>query len=154
MSYMVKLLDELKEGDLLVVSELSRLGRTMITMLVEVNKLLEKGVDIRTVDKKLDTTKMQKEIVRLIVSIMGYSAEQELQQIKSRTSEGREIAKLRGVKFGAKRKFDKYQIEEIMSKRNEGWGYGRIGKSLGMNKSTVQNIVNREKNNVGIGVGV
>ena len=29
--------DELKEGDLLILDELNRLGRTMITMLIEVN---------------------------------------------------------------------------------------------------------------------
>ena len=38
-----KLLDEIKEGDLLILDELNRLGRTMITMLIEVNKLMEKG---------------------------------------------------------------------------------------------------------------
>ena len=37
-----KLLDEIKEGNLLILDELNRLGRTMVTMLVEVNKLLRK----------------------------------------------------------------------------------------------------------------
>ena len=87
---------------------------------------------------------MPKTIVRLFVGVMGYAAEQELEGIKTRTAEGRAVAKNRGVKFGAKRKFDKYQIAEIMDKRNQGLGYGSIAKALGMNKSTVQMIVQRE----------
>ena len=72
-----KLLDEIKEGDLLILDELSRLGRTMVTMLVEVNKLLEKGVKIRTLDGRLDTQNMNEEIVKLIVSVMRYASEME-----------------------------------------------------------------------------
>ena len=140
-----KLLDEIKEGDLLILDELSRLGRTMVTMLVEVNKLLDKGVKIRTLDGRLDTTTMNKEIINLIVGVMGYSAEMELTNIRRRTAEGRAVAKSRGVKFGMKRKYDQHQIAEIMRKREQGEGYGTIGRSLGMSRATVASIVKREK---------
>ena len=140
-----KLLEEIKEGDLLILDELSRLGRTMVTMLVEVNKLLDKGVKIRTLDGRLDTTTMNKEIINLIVGVMGYSAEMELTNIRRRTAEGREVAKSRGVKFGMKRKYNQHQIAEIMRKREEGEGYGTIGRALGMSRSTVATIVKREK---------
>ena len=62
-----KLLETIQEGDLLILSELSRLGRTMTTMLVEVEKLINRGVKIKTLDKRLDTTTMDKSIVKLIV---------------------------------------------------------------------------------------
>ena len=140
-----KLLDEIQEGDLLILDELSRLGRTMVTMLVEVNKLLDKGVKIRTLDGRLDTTTMNKEIINLIVGVMGYSAEMELTNIKRRTAEGRAVAMSRGVKFGMKRKYNQHQIAEIMRKRDEGEGYGTIGRALGMSRSTVATIVKREK---------
>ena len=145
-----KLLDEIKEGDLLILDELSRLGRTMVTMLVEVNKLLDKGVKIRTLDGRLDTTTMNKEIINLIVGVMGYSAEMELTNIRRRTAEGRSVAMSRGVKFGRKRVYDKFQVQEIMRKKNEGDGLGTIARSMGMSRSTVQTIVNREKAVVGI----
>ena len=132
-----KLLDEIQEGDLLIIDELSRLGRTMVTMLVEVNKLLEKGVKIRTLDGRLDTTTMNKEIINLIVGVMGYSAEMELNNIRRRTSEGRAVAISRGVKMGRKRSFSQHQMEEIKSMRQAQRGYGSIAKSLGMSKSTV-----------------
>ena len=139
-----KLLDEIEEGSLLILDELNRLGRTMITMLVEVNKLLEKGVKIRTLDGRLDTQTMNAEIVKLIVSVMGYAAEMELKNIMRRTSEGRAVAKSRGVKFGKKRKFNEFQIQEIMKKREVGEGYGTIARSMGMSRSTVQTIIKRE----------
>ena len=141
---LTKLLDEIEEGSTLLISELSRLSRSFVGMVNEVSKLIERGVHIKTMDKKLDTTTMPKEITMLIVSILGYAASQELEQIKSRTAEGRAVAKSRGVKFGMKRKYDKYQIAEIMRKREQGEGYGTIAKSLGMSKSTIQTIIKRE----------
>ena len=133
-----KLLDEIKEGDLLILDELNRLGRTMVTMLVEVNKLIEKGVKIKTLDGRLDTTTMPEEIIRLIVGVMGYAAEMELKNIKRRTAEGRKVAISRGVKMGRKRSFTHHQEEEIKNMRMAQRGYGSIAKSLGMSKSTVQ----------------
>ena len=139
-----KLLDELQEDSLLILSELSRLGRTSLLMQIELDKLLKKGVNVKTLDKRLDTTTMSKEIVGLIVSILGYAAEQELQQIKSRTAEGRAVALSRGVKFGRKRGYDKFQVAEVMKKKSEGKGLGTIAKSLGMSRSMVQRIVRQE----------
>ena len=139
-----KLLDEIQEGDLLILDELNRLGRTMVTMLVEVNQLLEKGVKIRTLDGRLDTSIMNEEIVRLIVGVMGYAGEMELKNILRRTAEGRAVAKSRGVKFGMKRKYNQHQIAEIMRKREQGEGYGTIGRAMGISRGTVQSIVKRE----------
>ena len=146
-----KCLEAMKANDTLIISELSRLSRSFIGMVNEVSKLLEREINIKTLDGRLDTTAMPKEITMLIVSILGYAASQELSQLKSRTAEGRAVAKSRGVKFGAKRKYDKFQIQEIMQKRSEGIGFGTIARSMGMSRSTVQTIVNRE-NTVGIGV--
>ena len=139
-----KCLDLLQPDDLLILEDLTRLGRTMVTMLVEVNNLIERGVYIKTLDGRLDSSLMNEEIVRLIVGVMGYAAECELRNIKHRTSEGRAVAKSRGVKFGMKRKYNQHQIDEIMRKREQGEGYGTIGRALGMSRSTVATIVKRE----------
>ena len=141
---LIKCLDELEEGSTLLISELSRLSRSFLGMVNEVSKLIERGIHIKTLDKRLDTTAMPKEITMLIVSILGYAASQELEQIKSRTAEGREVAKNRGVKFGRKRSYDKHQVQEILNKRNEGQGYGTIARAMGMSRATIQSIVKRE----------
>ena len=139
-----KLLNELQENDLLILEDLTRLGRTMVTMLVEVNNLIERNVFIKTLDGRLDTSLMNEEIVRLIVGVMGYASECELKSIRRRTSEGRAVARNRGVKFGRKRQYDQHQVAEILDKRKQGQGYGTIAKALGMNRATVQKIVQRE----------
>ena len=82
-----KCLDLLEPDDLLILEDLTRLGRTMVTMLVEVNNLIERGVYIKTLDGRLDSSLMNEEIVRLIVGVMGYAAECELRNIKHRTAE-------------------------------------------------------------------
>ena len=120
---LTKCLDALKPKDILVISELSRLSRSFLGMVNEISKLLERGIEIKTLDKRLDTTSMPKEITMLIVSILGYAASQELDAIKSRTAEGRAVAKTRGVKFGRKRTYDQYQIQEILEKRKLGQGF-------------------------------
>ena len=141
---LTKTLEEMKSGDLLLISELSRLSRSFLGMVNEVSKLIERGIHIKTLDNRLDTTAMPKEITMLIVSILGYAASQELEQIKTRTAEGRAVAKNRGVKFGMKRKYNQHQIQEIMKKRASGEGYGTIGRAMGISRGTVQSIVQRE----------
>ena len=137
---LAKLLNEIEEGSLIILDELSRLGRTMVTMLVEVNKLLDKGVKIRTLDGRLDTTTMPKEIINLIVGVMGYAGEMELLSLKRRTAEGRKVAVSRGVVMGRKKSYTDYQVEEIKTMRRAQRGYGAIAKSMGMSKSTVQRL--------------
>ena len=140
-----KCLEQLKSGDTLLIQELSRLHRSFLGMVNELSNLLERNIAVKTLDRRLDTTSLPKEMTMLIVSILGYSASQELEQIKSRTAEGRAVAKSRGVKFGMKRKYNPHQIAEIMKKRAAGEGYGTIGRSLGISRATIASIVKREE---------
>ena len=135
-----KMISLVKENDLIITEDLTRYGRSMVLMLVEINKLLEMGIKIKTLDGRLDTTTMPEEIVRLIVGVMGYAAEMELKNLKRRTSEGRAVAVSRGVKMGRKKSTTHHQIEEIKAMRLNQRGYGSIAKSLGLSKSTVQRL--------------
>ena len=139
-----KCLTALGEGDTLVIHELDRLGRSMVEMLVQVNGLIERGVHIKTLDGRLDTACMPEELVKLIVGVMGYAAEMELKAIRKRTTEGRAIAKERGVKFGRKRSYTQKQAATVMKMRSRGDGYGTIAGSLGMTPSLVRRIILRE----------
>ena len=134
-------LDGLRASDLLVLDELSRLGRSMVEMLVEVNALLERDVAIKTLDGRLDTTAMDKELVKLIVGVMGYAAEMELKHLKRRTAEGRAVARSRGVKFGRKRSYTPQQAATVMEMRAAGDGYGTIAKAMGMSVGKVRRII-------------
>ena len=132
-----KMVAMLQPDDLVITEDLTRYGRSMILMLVEINKLLEKGIQIKTLDGRLDTTTMPEEIVRLLVGVMGYAAEMDLKNLKRRTAEGRAVAISRGVKMGRKQSYSHHQMEEIKNMRAGGRGYGAIAKSLGMSKTTV-----------------
>ena len=138
---LTRCLEEMQSGDLLIISELSRLSRSFLGMVNEVSKLLERGIQIKTLDNRLDTTAMPKEITMLIVSILGYAASQELAQIKTRTAEGRAVAKSRGVKFGRKRAYTESQVATVKEMRGRGLGYRNISKSMGMSISMVRRIL-------------
>jgi len=139
-----KCLEEMQSGDVLIISELSRLSRSFLGMVNEVSKLLDRGIQIKTLDKRLDTTAMPKEITMLIVSILGYAASQELEAIKTRTAEGREVAKNRGVKFGRKRTYTPQQSSAVMEMRQRGDGYGTIASAMGMTIGKVRRIIQLE----------
>ena len=136
-------LDALREGDTLVIHELDRLGRSMVEMLVQVNGLIERDVHVKTLDKRLDTSAMPEELVKLIVGVMGYAAEMELKSIKKRTAEGRAVAQSRGVKFGRKLTYTPQQAAQVLRMRAEGQGYGTIGAAMGMAASKVRRIIER-----------
>ena len=140
-----KCIEGLRDGDTLVIHELDRLGRNMVEMLVEVNKLLERGVALKTLDGRLDTNTMPKEIINLIVGVMGYAAEMELQGIRKRCTEGRHIALSKGVKFGRKKKYSPQQAATVLEMRGRGDGYGTIASAMGMSASMVRRIIDSYK---------
>ena len=138
---LTKCLKEMKSSDVLILSELSRLHRNFLGMVNEVSNLLERGIHIKTLDGRLDTTSMPKEITMLLVSILGYAASQEHSQIISRCSEGRAVARMRGVKFGAKRKYTKEQAKFVCEMREEGRSWNNIAKSMNFTVAKCRRIV-------------
>ena len=135
-----KMVALLKSNDCVYTEDLTRYGRSMVQMLVEINKLLEMDVDIITMDGRLNTKNMPSEIVKLIVGVMGYASECELLNLRRRTSMGRALAVSRGTLMGRKKSYTQHQIEEVKSMRQAQRGYGSIAKSLGMSKSTVHRL--------------
>ena len=131
----------MESGSILILSELSRLHRSFIGMVNEVSNLLERGIHIKTLDGRLDTTAMPKEITMLLVSILGYAASQEHSQIISRCKEGRSVARSRGIKFGPKKKYTKEQAALVCELREQGKGWGTIAKSMNFTIAKCRRIV-------------
>ena len=77
-------------------------------------------MNVKKFDKRLEIITISKEIVGLIVSILGYTVDQQLSQIRSRTTEDRVFALSRGVNFKRKRKYDQCQVAEVMKKKSQG----------------------------------
>lgn len=93
-----ELLEKLQKGDLLLVAELSRLGREMLQVLNIINDLSDKGVEIAFIRQpELSTSG---EYGKLLLAIYGYFAEAERTFISMRVKQGLAAAKAKGIQLG------------------------------------------------------
>lgn len=93
-----ELLAKLEKGDVLMVAELSRLGRNMLQTLNIINELSEMGVKIAFVRQpELSTTGQH---AKLLLAIYSYFAETEREYISLRTKQGLAAAKAKGKALG------------------------------------------------------
>lgn len=106
-----KLLRKLKQGDILVVKSIDRLGRNYEEILNQWRIITkEKRADIVVLDMPLlDTRQTGSDltgtfVADLVLQILSYVAQTERENIRQRQMEGIAAAKLRGVQFGRPRK--------------------------------------------------
>jgi DNA invertase Pin-like site-specific DNA recombinase len=93
-----ELIAKLDTGDLLLVAELSRLGREMLQVLNIINALSEKGVEITFIRQpELSTSG---DYGKLLLAIYSYFAEAERTFISVRVKQGLAAARAKGVKLG------------------------------------------------------
>lgn len=102
-----KLLKTLKQGDVLFIKAIDRLGRNYNMILDEWRIITkEKDVDIVVIDMPLLDTRIEgknlvgKFIADIVLQILSFVAENERETMRQRQSEGIRMAKLRGVRFG------------------------------------------------------
>lgn len=92
----------------LILIELSRMGRSYQLTKDTWNELTSAGVDIVVTSfPLLDTRKKENGAVNLMLTdivfaVLNYLTEQELNEKADRCNNGREVAKIKGVKFGRK----------------------------------------------------
>lgn len=144
-------LDFLKGGEasILLVSELSRLGRSLRQVITVVDDLTKAGVNIYFQDHHLNTLKEDGSpdpITKLLVSLMGTFAEMEREQISYRLNSGRKRAIENGVKMGRKVGY-KLSDEDILAKYPEvarklrkGLSVREAAGACGVSPSTVQKV--------------
>ena len=135
---LAKAIASLNPGDLLIVTKLDRLARSMRDLLNVLATVTDKGAGFKVLDNPaLDTTSAHG---KLLLNILGAMAEFERELIKSRTSEGRQRAKLRGVKFGRKPKLTLHQIKEALARKQRGEAMADIGRSYNVSHSTISRL--------------
>jgi len=93
-----EVLPALKAGDVIIVGEISRLGRSQRDVLEVLHRLAEKGVTVRIV--KRDIAIDQSFPSKVYVSMLSLMAEIERDLISARTKEGLQRARSNGVKLG------------------------------------------------------
>jgi len=123
-----KLIKQLKEGDLLYVKSIDRLGRNYEEIQHQWRILTkEKGIDIAVIDMPLLDTRLKKDlmgnfIADLVLQILSFVAQSERETIRKRQAEGIAAAKARGVKFGRPLK----NVPENFGELVEEWEKGKI----------------------------
>ncbi|MFA6403102.1 MAG: recombinase family protein [Salinivirgaceae bacterium] len=95
------LIEELQEGDKLIVAELSRLGRNMLEVLNLIELLNIKGVEIIFIRQPEISTNSPH--TKLLFAIYSYFAQSEREFIALRTKQGLEAAKANGVILGRRK---------------------------------------------------
>lgn len=101
-----KMVRRLREGDLLYILSIDRLGRNYEGIQHQWRILTKEiGVDICVIDMPLLDTRSGKDlmgtfIADLVLQILSFVAESERTDIRQRQAEGIEAARARGVRFG------------------------------------------------------
>lgn len=101
-----KLLNSLKDGDLLYIMSIDRLGRNYAEIQEQWRILTKEiGADICVLDMPLLDTRNGKDlmgtfIADIVLQILSFVAENERVNIKKRQAEGIAAAKAKGVRFG------------------------------------------------------
>lgn len=142
------LLNELKKGDTILLSEFSRLGRSMLECMEIISIALEKGIRIYTVKGNwhLDDS-IQSKVMAMVFSM---AAEIERDLISKRTKEALQSKKLSGIKLGrpkgpGKSKLDGFKIE-IEALLKNGSTQKFISRRYNVTESTFCNWM--KKNNI------
>ncbi len=113
-----RLIAELDKGDVLVVTRLDRLARSTRDLLNLLGAVAEKDAGFKSLrDTWADTTTAHG---RLMLTVLGGLAEFERELIRTRTGEGRQRAKARGVIMGRKPKLTGHQRREALARREAG----------------------------------
>lgn len=124
--------DFAREGDVLIVTRLDRLARSVGDLKDIVRRLEAKGVGFRCLQQsEIDTTTSTG---RLMLNILGAIAEFEGDLRRERQRDGIEAAKAKGVYKGRPRSIDAASVKAL---RGEGIGPAEIARRLGIGRASV-----------------
>lgn len=143
-----KLLKRMKRDDILICSELSRLGRNLLMIMGILNECMNRDIQIWTIK---DNYRLGSDInSKVLAFAFGLSAEIERNLISQRTKEALARKKAEGVVLGrpigsksSKTKLtgQEKKIKEFLEKKVS---YSAIGRILGVHRLTVSNFVKQK----------
>lgn len=126
---------KVEKGDVILVKKLDRLGRDTADMIQLIKEFDAEGVAVRFIDDGIST---DGEMGKTVVTILSAVAQAERCRILERTNEGRQEARLKGIKFGRKCSVDRNTVLELHQK---GTGATEIARQLSISRSTVYKII-------------
>jgi len=131
----------LRAGDTLVVTELSRLGRSTKNLLTLAEELRERQVNLSILNLGLDTSTVSG---KLVFTILAAVSEMEVELLRERTNEGLAAARARGRTGGRKPSLTPAQVRHAR-KLYEGGEHtvATIAGALGVSRQTVYRALER-----------
>ncbi len=133
------MLDQLREGDTVVVWKLDRLSRSLKDVLHIMERVAEAGAGFRSLTENIDTTTAAG---RMMMQMVGSFAEFERAMIRERTSAGIAAARAEGRIGGRRPKLTKAQqadiVENVLSGRRNAADMARLYK---VSQPTISRIV-------------
>lgn len=133
-----KALAALEAGDVLMVTRLDRLARSIRDLLNTLATIAGRKAGFRSLgDTWTDTTTPHE---RLMLTVLGGLAEFERGLIRARAGEGRARAVARGVKLGRKPKLTPHQTNEILRRKDNGEAAREIAGSYNVHNSTISRL--------------
>jgi DNA invertase Pin-like site-specific DNA recombinase len=124
----------LREGDLLVVWKLDRLGRSVKGLVDLVGALDQQGVQFRSLTDGIDTTTPHG---RFFFHMMASLAQMERELIAERTKAGLDAARRRGRMVGRKRRMTPSKIESAKQLLGGGMSPREVAHNLGVSIPTL-----------------
>ena len=138
-----RMLDSLREGDIVVVSDLTRVSRSVKDLFEIVEAIHVAGAEIKSLHEPwLDTTSPQG---RLLFTIFSGISEFERELIRQRTLEGLESARARGHKGGRPSLDPKLVNRALKMYDKKTFKITEIKESTGISKSALYRYI-RERN--------
>jgi DNA invertase Pin-like site-specific DNA recombinase len=131
-----------KSGDVLVITKLDRLARSIRDLLNIIDQLKAGGVMLKALDDTwLDTTSPHGE---LIFTIMGAMAEFERKLIRQRCEEGIRRAKAQGKQFGRPAALDAGQRRMIAERHASGEAMTALARDYEVGVATIWRVLKPE----------
>lgn len=133
-----RLLNNLKEGQMVVVTRLDRLARSTFDLFSIVKTITDQKAMFYSLGEPWTNTNTS--TGRLMLAVLGGLADVERDLIRTRTAEGRARAIEQGKRMGRPRRITEDQRQSIIHRRQTGESLQSIAESFGIDNSTVSRI--------------
>ena len=134
---LAELLRFVRDGDVVVVHSLDRLGRNLDDLRRLVGELTGRGVRVEFVTEQLVFSGEDSPMAQLLLSVMGAFAEFERALICERQREGIALARQRGAYQGRKRSLTPAQVAELTRRAAAGEAKTALATAFGISRETV-----------------
>jgi DNA invertase Pin-like site-specific DNA recombinase len=136
-----ELLRSLRKGDTLMVTELSRLGRSTSQLSQLADDLSDRGISLRILNLGIDTATPSG---KLVYSIIAAVAEMERDLLIERTNSGLAASRARGRKGGRKREFTPAAVRKAQAQYDRGeMSVTDIARVAGVSRQTLYRYLER-----------